>query len=40
MLRIYLAPPNYWGFGFCPSSGIPKIRGHTVSETGTVSVFR
>jgi hypothetical protein len=31
---------NYWVFGFCPLSGIPKTRKHNVSETGSVSVLR
>jgi hypothetical protein len=31
---------NYWGFGLLTSSGILGNRGHVVSETGSVSVFR
>jgi hypothetical protein len=29
---------NYWVFGLCPSSGVPKTREHKVSESGSVSV--
>jgi hypothetical protein len=32
---------DYWVFGLCPSSGIPKnTEEHNVSETGSVSFFR
>jgi hypothetical protein len=31
---------NYWVSGLFPSSGILGNRGHDVSETGSVSVFR
>jgi hypothetical protein len=31
---------NYLGFGLLPSSGILGNRGHDVSKTGSVSVFR
>jgi hypothetical protein len=29
---------NYWVFGLCPSSGIPKNREHNFSETESVPV--
>lgn len=28
-------PQNYWFFGLCPSSIIPKTRGHNNSKTGS-----
>jgi hypothetical protein len=31
---------NYWVFGLFPSSGILGDRGHDISETGFVSIFR
>jgi hypothetical protein len=31
---------NYWVFGLRPSSGILKIREHSVPETGYVFVLR
>jgi hypothetical protein len=33
-------PQNHWVSGLCPSSEILNTRKHTVSEIGSISIFR
>jgi hypothetical protein len=37
ILTMVYNTQNYWGYGLCPPSEIPKTRKNNVSETGSVS---